>query len=414
MGRKRKRSPSPPVPSKRRKVDKANLTPDAKMRIFVEGWKYEAELAICGKGMFSYAELGRRAGVHHTTAKLWWRREEEFRSTGILPDRPRTGRPRAPSLRTDEQVEALMDEMEDAPEGTHLDYFAKKHEVSERTIQRRVQGKGLWRIRPGIDPAFNDKTQDKRLQYCDAVLTPTGRLKRKFQTATWVDNKQVHVYGINKTQTKAFRRIGNPNNKPIERRQDPKVNPKIHCLFAANKEDLDVFCHADVVPYQRKEGSHIENRSVDGLELRKGVLEMVVPLMEKTDSTVAILDCVPVNHCGHVAQAFEDSGLELYASNGRGHNIPGGYPPTSHDCSILDGDLFANFQNEISKVMQEKFKDRDVNGPSKTALLYEEIPRVWKTEQRRKEARIAVAKQARVLQRIREVGGAMTSRSDIN
>lgn len=125
--------------------------------------------------------------------------------------------------------------------------------------------------------------------------------------------------------------------------------------------------------------------------------------MLTTPSRLVVLDCVNVNHSPAVVEAFTAAGIEVYPSAGAPHNVEAGYPPYSHDCSILDGALFRPFQIEIA----EKYMAQgEAAGRTSMCVFMDSIAPLWMSDKYRRLAREAVAKQADVLVRISELGGA--------
>jgi hypothetical protein len=82
------------------------------------------------------------------------------------------------------------------------------------------------------------------------------------------------------------------------------------------------------------------------------------PLVKETVSSVALMDCVGVNHGMKVRMVAEKHGIEVIPSAVYPNNTPNGSPPTSHDISILDGNLFLTFQHDISQAaLMRKYKN---------------------------------------------------------
>ena len=115
------------------------------------------------------------------------------------------------------------------------------------------------------------------------------------------------------------------------------------------------------------------------------------------------MDCVSVNHSLEVVAAFKARGIKVYPSAGAPHNVEGGYPPYSHDLSILDGCLFRPFQSEIA----EQFMgfEPEENRSSMCALM-DAIPPLWRSEKYRKMAKMALKKQHKIWMQIVESQGA--------
>jgi len=132
------------------------------------------------------------------------------------------------------------------------------------------------------------------------------------------------------------------------------------------------------------------------------VTSTVVPAMIRTGSKVAVMDCVNLNHCAAVVDAFKKGGIEVFPSAGYPHRVRGGYPPYSHDLSILDAALFRPFQSQLANMYLElNYTD------SKTALaaFRDMITPLWESEKYRTMAAKAVEKQRDVLLKIVASGG---------
>lgn len=208
----------------------------------------------------------------------------------------------------------------------------------------------------------------------------------------------MHVYGLNKQHQRVCKRIGSHFTTQATTPKKPQDNPSVHTLFAANENGTECFRHARKVPYQRKSGFQMQNIKVNGEELARALRKKIIPWMIETNSTVALLDDVPVNHCGPVKDAFEDNHIQLYPSAGSTHQVTNGYPPKSHDCSILDGFMFSHFQEDISRKILKLRPLAD--GSSKTVQLYNHIPIVWKSPKYIEMAPVAIKKIEKYLNKI--------------
>ena len=124
---------------------------------------------------------------------------------------------------------------------------------------------------------------------------------------------------------------------------------------------------------------------------------------------VVVADCVRVNHCAMVRREYEKAGIEIiYPSNGFPHNIPGGYPPYSHDLSILDGSMFGVFQARVTKSTFKKLDN--LNAPfhkhhRRHKILFDTITEVWNTERFLKVAEKCLDNYPNILRDIRKRQG---------
>ncbi len=200
------------------------------------------------------------------------------------------------------------------------------------------------------------------------------------------------------------------STKPLEPLLTSQQNPKVMCLFAANRWGTAVFIHAEKVPFKsgpRKGKLHLSHQNVDADSFAYAVCNMVVPLMQDTGSDLAIADCVKMGHSPEVKQEFAEGKKELFPSAGAPHNVIGGYPPYSHDCSIEDGSLFGPFQEEVSSIVLKK---SDSDTQVQIAHLFDEIPKVWCSDKYRDMAKTCIRGYAAILRDIRERDGEPTYR----
>jgi hypothetical protein len=147
----------------------------------------------------------------------------------------------------------------------------------------------------------------------------------------------------------------------------------------------------------------LDHRSVDRHELARAVREEIAPFMVRTGSTVAFMDCVRVNHTKEVKDAFAEFGIEMIPSSGYTDKVKNGSPPTSHDFSILDGNLFNTFQTTVSmKTLALPPNPKQ----TMTCQLFDQIPIVWTSKKYRTKASKAVRKLPNALKAaLRENGG---------
>ena len=119
--------------------------------------------------------------------------------------------------------------------------------------------------------------------------------------------------------------------------------------------------------------------------------------MRRVRSTLAVLDCVQVNHVVPVVEAFKKFGISVYPSGGHPHNVMGVYPPYSHDCSPLDGWLFRPFQSEISTKCNVISGSQTEAERGMLCELMEHIETLWLSEKYVNMSREVVNKMARTL-----------------
>eukprot|EP00479_Gromia_sphaerica_P012617 TRINITY_DN6727_c0_g1_i1.p1 TRINITY_DN6727_c0_g1~~TRINITY_DN6727_c0_g1_i1.p1 ORF type:complete len:111 (+),score=19.97 TRINITY_DN6727_c0_g1_i1:689-1021(+) len=98
--------------------------------------------------------------------------------------------------------------------------------------------------------------------------------------------------------------------------------------------------------------------------------------MHENSISTAVMDCVPVNHCGVARECFEKWGIELIDSARWPQNKENGFPPVSHDISTLDGYLFSTFQHDVSRAILKR--KNDPQKQSQACDLYDMIPKIWR------------------------------------
>ena len=157
-----------------------------------------------------------------------------------------------------------------------------------------------------------------------------------------------------------------------------------------------------------------EFKSTGQLSRKKGSgrkkLEPFKP--ENIDETLEFLedlpeDCVKVNHCPAVEKAFKEFRIEMIPSAGCGHNVKNGSPPTSHDLSILAGNLFSTFQSKVSlNTLALPHSPRQ----TQTCQLFDEVTRLWKSPEYKKKAKLAMKRLPNALKAVIEADGGPTGR----
>ena len=129
--------------------------------------------------------------------------------------------------------------------------------------------------------------------------------------------------------------------------------------------------------------------------------------MRRTNCPVVFMDAACVNHCPAVRKAIKEEGLRRIKSAGKGHNAENSSPPTSHDTSIFDGNLFATLQNEASRLTLQLPEDPK---KSKTVQLMEVTEKLWKSKKYKEKAFAAMKKLPNALKAILDVDGGPTGR----
>ena len=118
------------------------------------------------------------------------------------------------------------------------------------------------------------------------------------------------------------------------------------------------------------------------------------------------MDAVLLNHCPVVRDEIVRQGLRRIPSAGKGHNVEGGSPPTSHDASILDGN-FSALQHEAFQLTLNLPKDPR---KCKTVQLMQTTEKLWKSPKYKEKARMAMKKLPNALQAIIAAEGGPTGR----
>ncbi len=128
----------------------------------------------------------------------------------------------------------------------------------------------------------------------------------------------------------------------------------------------------------RKPTTQLIAETANAETMAAGVKAVLAPAMVNSQSDLAVMDCVTLNHTPAVVAAFEESKIDVYPS--AGHPLKAGYPPYSHDCSILDGGMFRPFQAEISRIYRDFKPNPD---RSSMCLLMDAIGELWRSEKYR-------------------------------
>ena len=129
-------------------------------------------------------------------------------------------------------------------------------------------------------------------------------------------------------------------------RKRAQYNPSVHLLGVAIDGKVDGYLHGHQVPRPIAGGYKTIDDKVDGWEYQTALIDKIIPWLKDNDVELVIADCVRVNHCEVVLDTFQDENIQVHPPASK---AIGGYPPYSHDCSILDGWLYADFQEEISE-----------------------------------------------------------------
>lgn len=332
-------------------------------------------------GKINISELSRRTGESWKSCTRWWGRRDEFEQNGKVQHAHRSGRPPHTAFATEEKLEEVYDQIEAAPMGVHQTDIAESLGCHVKTLYNHTHDEITWRVPPDEDVVRDlDALAVKRVEFAEAGLTPRGKLKKKFATGSHLDHKWFKKYGDNRSQNRQGRRKG--SLVPVQGIQTAQNTPKVHCMAIANAKGTDMFRHGKIVRYARKEGRRLENIPVDGEEHCRGVRAMAIPFMQKTGSTCIFMDCVRVNHCPQVVETFENAFIEVWPSAGYPHNVKGGFPPTSHILSILDGWLFSPGQSQFSAYFKDYLKSLRETGEeildSEEVLLYKEVLKFWR------------------------------------
>lgn len=329
-----------------------------------------------------------------------------------MNDAQRSGRPKHRAFDTKEKVDQAIDLCEDLPDGLGKVDAAKKLGCCEKTLYNNTHKEVNWRVTPLQDRNANDpKVKRKRKAFAVDNLTPTGRLSKKIRTATTIDHKWMHLYGENRRNRRQCRRIG--STKPLRTAPKSTTDPKVMGMFAANAKGTAVFWHASKRPLKQGENKGkltLDKRTVDGPELARGLKKTIIPFMRKTGCTTAFMDCVPVNHCPAVREAFNKAGMKVIPSAGKGHNVPKGSPPLSHDLSILDGNLFATLQHDASRATLRAIDAGQVEGQSETCELIDQTNKLWKSRKYKEKAKNAMKKLENAFKMVVECDGGPTGR----
>ncbi|CAF3256134.1 unnamed protein product [Rotaria sp. Silwood2] len=181
------------------------------------------------------------------------------------------------------------------------------------------------------------------------------------------------------------------------------TNPSIHGMFVANQHACDVYLHGKRQLRPRKRVETWVDEQVNEESYLRGLRNCVVPFMKASNSKILMSDCVNLNHTSKIRQLLSNNEIELYGSAGYHHQVEGGYPPYSHDCSILDSSMFGTFQSQIG---DEIASNTDlVHSDDVLIHMSEIIPQIWKSNKYKIIAKNHIAGYAKRLQSIIDNNG---------
>jgi hypothetical protein len=375
-----------------------NLKPNQRMKIIRTGMEMENS----GQKV-TYVELSKKTNFNKRTCKLWWDRKDLLLETGTLCDRKkgRSGRPMHPSFSNKQKIDDAITVCENLGTGQHLRDAAKELKCGQRTLQRHLKNKVTWKKPPKKEKNHNNYVSAKRVNFARALLNRHGKLKYIFQNVTFLDHKKTYAYGQNWTHQRQCRRKG--STKPLRPLIVAKTNPSIHGMFVANQHGCDVYLHGQRQLRPRKRVETWIDEQVNEQSYLRGLRNCVVPLMKATNSKILMSDCVNLNHTPKIQQFLSNNKIELYGSAGYHHQVEGGYPPYSHDCSILDSSMFGTFQTQIGDEIASN--TNLVDSDDILVHMSKIIPQIWKSDKYKTIAKNHIDGYAKRLQTIIDNNG---------
>ena len=114
----------------------------------------------------------------------------------------------------------------------------------------------------------------------------------------------------------------------------------------------------------------------------------------------------PVNHCPIVKETFAAHDITMIPSSVRFHEVKNCSPPTSHDLSVLDGNLFAQLQSKASRNTLKVKSSKQ----SETCELMDQTKKIWLSKEYKSRARRAVEKLPNALKAVLKAKGGPTGR----
>ncbi|CAF0853480.1 unnamed protein product [Rotaria sordida] len=174
-------------------------------------------------------------------------------------------------------------------------------------------------------------------------------------------------------------------------------------MFVANQHGCDVYLHGQRQLRPRKRVETWVDEQVNEQSYLHGLRDCVVPFMKATNSKILMSDCVNLNHTLKIQQFLSKNEIELYGSAGYHHQVEGGYPPYSHDCSILDSSMFGTFQSQIADEIAKN--THLVDSDDVLIHMSKIVPQIWKSDKYKIIAKNHIAGYAKRLQTIIDNGG---------
>ncbi len=153
--------------------------------------------------------VAKQLGLERRTVQLWWDRRHQLDVSGHCVARweGNSGRPTHAAFATEKKIEEAIDVCVKLPPGGHTRDAAKKLMCSQKTLYTHTHERMNWRWPPTEQVgADTPNVRKRRLEFVDSVLTPTGRAKKKFKTATWLDHKWGSEFGLNRSHQRQARR----------------------------------------------------------------------------------------------------------------------------------------------------------------------------------------------------------------
>ena len=168
----------------------------------------------------------------------------DLQKSGFLARKPGSGRKRHPNFATPAKERESLHLVEDLDKGEHLADAATKLNCSTATIKNYAKKNGArFLMSPKEDVnARQPEIERKRKNFARAHLRSRDRLSSTLGNATTLDHKWMHLYSENRRHSMQFRLPG--SEKPLRPQLKSTNNPKVHAMFAANKNGTEVLFHA--------------------------------------------------------------------------------------------------------------------------------------------------------------------------
>lgn len=372
---------------------KNNIQARTRVLIVKVGYQIQAEI-IQQQGLpfdadpkIKFVDIQRRIGTNHPeghnnllnikTIKKWWNRRHEFEETGNLNHAPRSGRLKHAAFASDQKIQEVVNFCLNLKFGEHQEDVLKKFGCSKDTLYKYTKQFISWVYSPRQHASDNEAVKQQRINYANWCLTPTGRLIKKVDGATWLDHKLATYFGLNKRHWMQAK-IKGDTTEWLEAVLYMLHNPGIMGYFAANKHGVACYIHANKRRKQRGSGNTVDVWSVDTDDCIEAWENEFLEFMDDTNSNYVIVDGVRMQHAPALIDFLDDHHIQVHPSATGSNASEIGYQSYSHPFMPQDYKMFSIYQKNISNICKT-YNPKETDD-SRLCFLYDLVKPQWETD----------------------------------